>query len=259
MNEREFKERLAYISECLECVLGVEKLYPTWLFTKYGDVPVVDIPSMPRISFSTELHMPCYEKKPFTVSLAFYSRRCLKNFIKVVKYRLAHPFKVLEAFDEILFFQLSDMLADILYAWHKEQYREQKKEILEIYNKAYEGKFFKNTVRELLVEYDKTIDFSNDKEFYTFCNRKMEKRMFEFWLGYSLTFTQGISSSSKFRLIFVHERGEEVVTEPLLLLDPRVMEKKDNFQSNIVRLFSGIFPVTKYPDAKEKKSDIFKF
>ena len=95
MEDKDFVNRIVYICSCLERVLGVNSYLPTWMFIKHGNVSPFDIPSMPSMLFHGEIGIPNDAGEHFTTSLAFYSRRCLKSFAKMVEYRLGHPYNVL--------------------------------------------------------------------------------------------------------------------------------------------------------------------
>ncbi|MBQ7586135.1 MAG: hypothetical protein IJU40_07800 [Desulfovibrionaceae bacterium] len=253
MDDNDFTSRLMYCCACLEAVLEVNQSLPTWMFTKFGNISPFDIPSMPAICFPGEIKLPEDLNTPFTVTLAFFSRDCIHPFLTLVKYRLDHPYKVLNEFDEILYTESADILSDILYEWFDEMKHVKRSDIYELYNNAVKDNYFRNASLSLLKIYYEILENETSNYFKNFCIKKMQKRLSEFWLGYSINFGQGIKGTSKFRLIFTTNRGKEIMTGSLLYSDYPTFSDKSLYERDIRNLFLGIFPPTKYPESKSAK------
>ncbi|MBQ7609460.1 MAG: hypothetical protein IJU76_16065 [Desulfovibrionaceae bacterium] len=171
----------------------------------------------------------------------------------------ASYFFAIPKFDEALYYQFSDILSDILYKWYQKKYKSENTYVYDLFNEGYKQKLFRNSTIKFLEIYNTILKSDTAREFGTFSEKAMDEKAREFWLGYSLNFSQGIMGTSKFRLIFVTDRGEEIATDPLLYMDYQVFGDNSIFERTIQNLFKGIFQPTVFPSSDKKSGfDIFR-
>ncbi len=259
MEDIDFVNRIMYICTCMERVLGVNTYLPQWMFIKHGDESPFDIPSMPSKMFPGEIGIPHSASGHFTTSLAFYSRRCIQSFVKLVEYRLGHPYNVLAKFDEGIYYQISDILSDILYKWFMVKHNTENRSFYDMFNDSVKQKLFRNSAIKFLEFYNTIMKTDDSKEFMAVCEQCMDEKLREFWFGYSFNFSQGLTGTSKFRLLFVTDKGDEIFTDPVLYMDYQVFEDIDSFERTVRGLFKGIFQPTNYPSSRKSIGlDIFR-